>query len=64
MGFLVASKALAASKRTKTGVVVAMLGVVAAVAMAAQMRAQEGSRAAETPEDRGWQAVAPGRVEP
>jgi HlyD family secretion protein len=41
-----------------------MLGVVAAVAIAAQMRAQEGTRPAEPPEDRGWQAVAPGRVEP
>jgi HlyD family secretion protein len=38
-----------------------MLGVVA---VAAQMRAQERPRAAETPEDKGWQAVAPGRVEP
>jgi hypothetical protein len=38
-----------------------MLGVVA---VAAQMRAQERPRAAEAPEDKGWQAVAPGRVEP
>jgi HlyD family secretion protein len=50
------------SKKTTTGLVVATLGVVAAVAIAAQMRAQEASRATETPE--GWQAVAPGRVEP
>jgi HlyD family secretion protein len=50
------------SKKTKTGLLVAMLGLVAAAPIAAQMRAQEGSRAGETPE--GWQAVAPGRVEP
>jgi HlyD family secretion protein len=49
------------ASRMKTGLVLAMLGVVA---VAAQMRAQERPRAAETPEDKGWQAVAPGRVEP
>jgi HlyD family secretion protein len=53
-----------ASKGTKAGLGVAMLGIVAAVAIVAQMRAQEGSRAAETADDKGWQAVAPGRVEP
>jgi hypothetical protein len=52
-----------ASKGTKAGIGVATLGIVAAVAIVAQMRAQEGSRAAETADD-GWQAVAPGRVEP
>src|SRR5271156_1846567 len=41
-----------------------MLGATAIVAVAAQMRAQEASRASEAPEDKGWQAVAPGRVEP
>ncbi len=51
-----------ASKKTKTGLLVAMLGLVAAAPVAAQTRAQEGSRAGEAPE--GWQAVAPGRVEP
>jgi HlyD family secretion protein len=48
-----------ASKMTKTGLVAAMLGVVAAVPVVAQMRAQEKPEPAE-----GWQAVAPGRVEP
>jgi len=60
--FPVASN-LVASKRLKTGLI-AVLGIVAAVAIAAQMRAQENARPPETPEDRGWQAVAPGRVEP
>ncbi len=53
-----------ATKGTKAGLGVAMLGIVAAVAVVAQMRAQEGSRVAETADDKGWQAVAPGRVEP
>ena len=51
-----------ASKKAKAGLLVAMLGVVAAAPIAAQTRPQEASRAVETPE--GWQAVAPGRVEP
>jgi HlyD family secretion protein len=51
-----------ASKRSKTGLVVAVLGVVAAVAVAAEMRAQDAPRGTENAE--GWQAVAPGRVEP
>jgi HlyD family secretion protein len=63
VGFPVASKNLIASKRMKTGLI-AVLGIVAVVAIAAQMRAQEGVRPPEPPEDRGWQAVAPGRVEP
>jgi HlyD family secretion protein len=53
-----------ASKGTKTGLGVATLGVAAVVAIVAQMRAPEGSRAAEIADDKGWQAVAPGRVEP
>jgi HlyD family secretion protein len=61
--FPVASKNLIASKRMKTGLI-AVLGIVAVVAIAAQMRAQESARPSEPPEDRGWQAVAPGRVEP
>jgi HlyD family secretion protein len=51
-----------ASKKTKTGFVVGMLGVVATVAVVTEVWAQEGSRGSEPPE--GWQAVAPGRVEP
>jgi HlyD family secretion protein len=50
--------------KTRTARAVAVLGAVAIVAVAAQMRAQERPRAAETPDERGWQAVAPGRVEP
>src|SRR5271156_2573369 len=41
-----------------------MLGATAIGAVAAQMRAQEASRASEAADDKGWQAVAPGRVEP
>ena len=55
---------LFASMKTRTARAVAVLGAVAIVAVAAQMRAQERPRAAETPDERGWQAVAPGRVEP
>jgi len=50
--------------KTRTARAVAVLGAVAIVAVAAQMRAQERPRAAETPDERGWQAVAPARVEP
>src|SRR5215470_20332899 len=39
-----------------------MLGVVAAAAVVAEVRAQDAPRATENAE--GWQAVAPGRVEP
>jgi HlyD family secretion protein len=46
--------------KTKTALPAAALGVLAAVALAAQ----EPSRAVDSPEERGWQAVAPGRVEP
>jgi HlyD family secretion protein len=53
-----------ASKRTKTGLGVATLGVAAVVAIAAQMRAPERLQAADIADDKGWQAVAPGRVEP
>jgi HlyD family secretion protein len=53
-----------ASKRTKASVAVVTLGVVAVVVIAVQMRAQEGPRAAAADDDKGWQAVAPGRVEP
>jgi HlyD family secretion protein len=49
-------------KKTKTDLPVAMLGAVAALVIA-QMGAQDISRAADA-EDRGWQAVAPGRIEP
>ena len=41
-----------------------MLGAIAAAAVAAQMGVEEASRAADAPDDKGWQAVAPGRVEP
>jgi HlyD family secretion protein len=54
---------LFSSKKTKTDLPVAMLGAVAAVALVAQMGVQDVSRAADA-EERGWQAVAPGRVEP
>ena len=56
MGFLFSLK------KTKTALPVAMLGAVAALVIA-QMGAQDVSRAADA-EDRGWQAVAPGRIEP
>jgi HlyD family secretion protein len=55
---------LFAPMKTRTTRVVAALGAVAIVSLAAQMRAQERPRAAETTDERSWQAVAPGRVEP
>jgi HlyD family secretion protein len=55
---------LFASKKTKAGLSAATVAAVAAAAIAAQMGAQEASRAADAPDDKGWQAVAPGRVEP
>jgi HlyD family secretion protein len=49
-----------AAWKTRAALPVVVLGVVATVAIVAQ----EASRAVDAPEDRGWQAVAPGRVEP
>jgi HlyD family secretion protein len=49
-----------AAWKTRAALSAAALGVVATVAIVAQ----QASRAVDAPEDRGWQAVAPGRVEP
>src|SRR6516162_1108203 len=51
------------SNRTKIARWAGMLGAVALVAAAVGLRAP-ASRAADPPDDRSWQAVAPGRVEP
>jgi HlyD family secretion protein len=51
------------SNRTKISRWAGMLAAAAAIAAAVGMKAPT-SRAADPPEERSWQAVAPGRVEP